>query len=93
MHKIVEGLGYVMHGLICYEHVDDLSHVVESPCHMEVYNACIEIGHRVKEGVEDIDACLSDKSILLSNHRVGAHIVTALNNAGICISSAKTGEI
>ncbi len=72
--------------------MDDLSRVVASPCHMEVHNACIKIGRHVKEGVEDIDASLSDKSILLSNHRVGSLVVTALNNQGIQISSAKTGD-
>ena len=40
LHKLVETLGYIMPGSICFEHVDDFSQAVASHSSMRLYNAC-----------------------------------------------------
>eukprot|EP00973_Karenia_brevis_P091927 12409883-Karenia_brevis.AAC.1 len=49
MYNLVEKLGQVMPGQICYEHVDDLSHALSSRSKMSLHNAVVKIGAIMKQ--------------------------------------------
>ncbi len=56
-----------MPGSICYEHVDDLSHVLTCKCKAQLYNKAVEIGLAVKQGVQALDLQLASKSVITAN--------------------------
>ena len=46
-HRLVETLGFVMRGSICYEHVVDFSQVIASHSKAEMFHAGLAIGRKV----------------------------------------------
>ncbi len=92
MHQLVEALGYVMPGSICYEHVDDLSQVLSCKSKMELYHASMRIGKVLKQGIQDIDVVLSTKSKALSNCNIVHAITKQLACNGLVIKAAQTAD-
>ena len=91
MHKLVEALGYVLPGSICFEHVDDLSHILACKSRRQLYDAAIEVGRLVKKGTIEADLILSEKSNLTSNCKdIAKAVVQLLNGENIQITLANT---
>ena len=77
MFTFVQGLGYILPGCICNEHVDDLSHVLKHRIKAEIYNKAIEVGKAVKKGITELDLRLADKSVVTSNDKRLAEIIAS----------------
>ena len=94
MHRLVEGLGYVIPGSLCYEHVDDLSQSVATVNdEIKAVRAGLDIGLKVAQGVKDLDLKLSEKSVLLPASSPAVRIIVKLLNAkGITIKAANSSE-
>ena len=75
VHKMVEGLGYIMPNSVGLGHVDDLSQVVACRSKAQLYDVALRIGSAVGEGVKEADIFLSDTSLMVSNCST-AHVVS-----------------
>ena len=71
MFTFVQSLGYILPGSVCYEHVDDLSHVLQASSKAQLYNKAIEVGQAVEKGIKDLDLRLADNSVLTCNDGPG----------------------
>ncbi len=91
--RFVEGLGYVVPGSICFEHVDDLSQVVAQRSGALLHRAVVDIGLAVKKGVEELDLRLSAKSLVLpKSDPYVARAARDLQRRGVRITAAASGE-
>ena len=70
LYDLVEALGYVLPGAVCYEHVDDLSHQLASGSKNFLRQQAITVAELVQAGVEALDIRLSHKSVITSNGAV-----------------------
>ena len=95
LHHLVEALGYVIPGPMCYEHVDDLSQVVSSlaAAYSRAVRDGVKLGMRVKNGLDNLDLKLSDKSVVVpSSSAVVRAVVEILRGKGVTISAASRAE-
>ncbi len=77
LFDFVQSLGYIMPGSICHEHVDDLSHVLTCKSKSHLFNKAVEIGLAVKQGVQELDLQLADKSAITTNSNAIAKAVAS----------------
>jgi hypothetical protein len=92
LHNLVEGLGYIMPGSICFEHFDDLSHVLACKSKRVLYDAAIKVGKAVDQGMRKLDLFLADKSCIVSNCSLGKVVADELFKEGIPISYKKASD-
>ncbi len=85
VHKLVEGLGYILPGSVCYEHVDDLSQVIACKSKAQLLEVALEAGAMVEEGTKEADILLSEKSVITTNCNTGNIVAEVLRNKGIQI--------
>ncbi len=93
LHKMVENLGYIVPGSICFEHVDDLSQVVTARTGWSLQLACVALGEAVLEEASDADVRLSAKSVLLpAGDPYVEAAALALRAKGVRIRTAKAAD-
>ncbi len=93
LRGMVERLGYIIPGSLCYEHVDDLSQVVATHNGTALRKALVEIGLTVKEEVQRLELNLSSKSVALPKGDVHVEAaVVELRAAGVAIRTAGTAD-
>ena len=81
-----------MPGAVCFEHVDDLSHILTSKSRTELYHKAIEVGEAVDKGIRELDLQLANKSVATTNATIGHIIVKQLASKGIEIKIAKSAD-
>ncbi len=93
LHRMVENLGYVIPGSVCFEHVDDLSQVVTADCKYKLRDAGISIGRMVRDQAAELGIKLSGKSVLLPAGDADVEaIADKLQKEGVPIRTARVAE-
>ncbi len=90
---MVEALGYVLPSSVCFERVDDLSHVLVDKSRVAVLQAAVKAGCIVKGGVDELGLRLSDKSVILPAGSATAEAAAgAMREMGIPMRTVATAD-
>ena len=93
LFEFVPALGYVVHGSVCEEHIDDLSHFVTNKSRMQLFHDAAKIGKAVKVGTAELGLTLSCKSTLLANDQSLVKLIVShlgADGTPICLGAAAT---